>query len=280
MNEDGTPMVDPTPDPLRGAPGSGEGVAENYVHGELKKAKDSLLRTQIISALAVVLLGGYTLYVTSGFRRAMEPKEAATIARGLVSQRLSEGGPQFADYVKREVPALLRQAPDYALKELPNIRTEVENRVSTDIERYAKESSERLGGEVDKFLENNKESVGQLIKDGQDPTATAKINSELKAVFVRYLDEPAGGGESMKAKLDAALKMLKQVESRMKRLASAKDLTPKEQNAKRAIAVLMKTVTQKRLAEGHLEAPGPKAVREAGQRVRGAVEQAAANRPQ
>lgn len=276
MNENEAPMVDPTPN----TPSTGEGIAESYVHTELKKAKDSLLRTQILSALAVVLLGGYTIYATNGFRRAMEPKEAATIARGLVSQRLTEGGPQFADYVKREVPALLRQAPDYALKELPNIRTQVEERVNTDVERYAKASAEQLGGEVDKFLENNKESVGQLLKDGQDPAATAKINGELKAVFVRYLDEPAGGGESMKAKLDEALKMLRQVEGRMKRLATAKDLTPKEQNAKRAIAVLMKTVTQKRLAEGHLDAPGPKAVREAGQRVRGAVEQASANRPQ
>lgn len=275
MNED-QPMNEAPRTPVDGT--SGEGTAERYIHTELKRAKDSLLRTQIISSLAVVLLGGYTLYVTSRFREAMQPQEAAKIAQGLVAQRLDDGGVQFADYVKKEVPNYFRQAPDYAIKRLPEFRQELEERVNTSIETYAKQSSEQLGGEVDKFLENNKEAVGTLIKDGQNPEATAKINAELKNVFVKYLDEPAPDGESMKAKLDKALDVLKKVEARTKRLAMAKDLNPAEKNAKKAIAVLLKTVHDKRVEEGQTDAIAPKMVDQARGQVQSAIENSAAAR--
>lgn len=259
--------------PVNEAPApTGGGVAERYIATELKKAKDSLLRTQIISAAAVVLLGGYTVYVTSRFRASLQPQEAATIAKGLVAQRLDEGGVQFADFVKKEVPSYIRQAPDYAIKRMPEFRQEIEQRVNTSIETYAKQSSEQLGGEVDTFLQNNKESVGELLKDGQNPAATAKINAELKTLFVKYLDEPGpGGSESMKAKLDQALDVLKKVETRIKRLASAKDLTPSEKNAKRAIAVLLKTVHDKRVEEGHTDAIAPKMAEQARDAIQNAT---------
>ena len=68
------------------------------------------------------------------------------------------------------------------------------------------------------------------------------------------------------------------VQARMKRLATAKDLTPAEQNAKRAIGVLMKTVVAKRTEEGLTGAVAPDAVRQAGEQIRGAVQGAAQNR--
>ncbi len=263
-----------------GSGGSGEGIAERYVDEELRKAKSSLLRTQIGSVLAVLVLGGYMLYITQRFRASLEPHEAATIAQGLVSQKLDQQGGELAEYVKKEVPNYIRQAPDYALKELPNFRTGIQGRVDTEIKTYAKSSSERLGGEVDKFLEANKEGVGEMLKNGNDPAAAAKINAGLKEVFVKYLDEPIPGpngapGESAKAKLDGALDILTKVEARMKRLATAKDLTVAEQNAKRAIAVLLKTVEEKRVEEGRTEAIAPAAIEGARARVGEAVTNAA-----
>ena len=256
MNEDqNPPHSDPLPyDPVPGdgvAPAAMDGmVAERYVSTELKKARGSLLRTQLFSGVFVLLIGGYVFYVTNRFRQSLEPREAATIAQGLISQRVDDQGIQLADYVKKEVPAYIRSAPDYALKELPGFRTQIEDRIQNDIETYAKQSSDRLGTEVDTFLEKNKESVGALIKDGQDPAATAKMTGEMRALFVRYLSETNAGGESLKAKLDGSLDALKRAETRMARLATAKDLTPQEKNAKRAIAVLLRTVHMKRMETG------------------------------
>ncbi|RYD19453.1 MAG: hypothetical protein EOP88_18920 [Verrucomicrobiaceae bacterium] len=170
--------------PVNEAPTTtGEGVAERYVDSELKKAKGSLLRTQIGSVLAVLILGGYTMYLTNRFKASLEPHEAATIAQGLVAQKLDDGSVQFADYVKKEVPNYIRQAPDYAKKQLPEYRQQIETRVNTEIENYAKQTADQLGAELDKFLDQNKEAVGELLKNGQDPAATAKITGQMKELF-------------------------------------------------------------------------------------------------
>lgn len=258
------PLADP------GAP-----VAERFVDKELKEAKKSLLYSQIGSVLAVLLLGGYTLYITTEFRKRLEPKEAATIAQGLVSQKIDQQGPELANYVKEEVPKYIRQAPDYVLKELPSYRQDLQKRANDAIEKYAKESSVRLETQIDSFLENNKESVGALIKNGQDPAATAKINEELKGVFVKYLEDTSAGGESLKSKLDQSLDLLKKADELMSRLATSKNLTPQEQNAKRAIAVLLKQIDLKRIEEGRTDAIAPTAIENARGPVTDAVNNAA-----
>ena len=286
LNPSNTPgPLDPLPgDPLPGdplpmneapLPEAGGPVAERFVDKELKDARKSLLYNQIGSVLAVILLGGYTMYLTNGFRKSLEPKEAATIAQGLVSQKLEQQGPQLATYVKEEVPKYIRQAPDYVLKELPNYRQQIQTRANDAIAKYAKDSSERLSTQIDEFLEKNKDSVGALIKNGQDPTATAKINEELKGVFVKYLEDTSAGGESLKAKLDQALTLLTQANERMNRLATSKSLTPQEQNARRAIAVLLKQIDLKRIEEGRTDAIAPKAIEDARGPVTDAVNNAA-----
>ena len=303
MNEDGTPQnndpiqplpsvestVESTVDPTTGAetivvtrPETSEAgvVAERYIAAEVKGAKASLLRTQIFSVLLAVLIGGYVIYLTQRFRASLEPKEAATIATGLIAQRVEDQGGQLADSLKTEVPKYIRQAPDYALEQLPQIRTQIQNRVETEVQNYAEKSSEQFGAQMDTFLEQNKEEVGELLKNGNDPAATAKIAEGLKAEFVKYLSTTQVNGETLKAKLDAALGTLDKAQARLKRLATAKDLTPQEQSAKRAIAVLLSTVDQKR-AEfngGEPLATEPMAqAREALQRANQAAVEARAN---
>ena len=264
--------------PINEAPATtGEGVAARYVDSELKKAKGSLLRTQIGSVLAVLILGGYTMYVTGKFRESLQPTEAATIAKGLVADKLNDGGVQFADYVKKEVPAYIRQAPDYAKKQLPEYRQQIETRVNTEIDKYATQTSEQLGSELDKFLDQNKEAVGELLKNGQDPAATAKITGNMKELFVGYLNETPQGGESIKTKLDQALDILTRVDARMKRLATATDLTPSEKSAKRAIAILTRQIHTKRMEEGHEDAIAPKVIQQAGDAIKSQAQDSANN---
>lgn len=228
-------------------------MAERYVAAELKKAKDGLLRTQILSVASVLLVGGYLGYVTMRFRESLAPREAATIAQSLINSKVDEGGAQLVEYVKKEVPVYIRQVPDYALKELPNYRSELESRVTTEVEKYAKESSERLGTSLDGFLDTNKDAVGQLIRDGADPAATAKIASSMRELFIEYVESTPAGGESLKTKLDAALVALNKADAKMARLATAKNLTPQEVRAKRAIAILLRQVALKRTEEGRTE---------------------------
>lgn len=258
MNDSNNPQSSNV-DPANSSKGDGHvephdgQLAERYIHNELEQTRGSLVRTQVGSVAVALLLCGYMIYLTSTFRKNLEPQAAATIAQGIASQKIEEQGPELASYVKREVPAYIRKAPDYALEQLPKFRQQIQTEVDNSIQKYAKESGDQLSAQIDKFLEENKEPVGELLKQGQDPKATEEINAKLKELFVQYMETTQVGGETLKAKLDSSLEMLNKVDARMKRLAEAKDLSPQEQSAKRAIAVLLKTVNDKRVEEGKTE---------------------------
>ncbi|MER3496232.1 MAG: hypothetical protein C4320_05175 [Armatimonadota bacterium] len=274
MNED-LPIETPIETPVEAV--GDESVARNFIHSEVEAARRSLRNTQIGSVLIAGLLCGYVMYLTARFRSALEPREAATIVQGLVTQKVDQQGPEIKEYIKKEVPNYIRQAPDYVLKELPMYRQQIQERANQEIERFAKESADRLATQVDKFLDEQKDAVAALIKDGQDPAATAKITSGLKSAFVAFLDETQAGGESLKSKLDQALDLLTKVEARMNRLANGKSLEPQELSAKRAIAVLMRTIDEKRMEEGRTEAIAPQMVEEARRRIEDAANSARSN---
>lgn len=224
-------------------PVAAEGVlAEQFIVAELKKAKDGLLKTQIIAVVAVLLVGGYLGYVTNTFTTNLEPKTLGNTIKSYVVAQVDEQAPQIQDYVRKEVPAYVAKLPDLAKEQLPKFREELEGRLLAQVEAYADQSNEKLGNAVDTFLENNKDSVKALIENGQDPAATKAITAELKKVFVEYLEETAIEGETLKQKLDASLEALSTLDARVQKLAANKGLTASEKKARRAIAVLAKTV--------------------------------------
>lgn len=266
MNHDEQPVGPGHVHPPEDAP-----AALDYIHHERDKTRASLRNTIIGSVVVAGLLSGYVLYLTARFRTSLEPREAATITQGLISQRVDQQGPQIQAYLKEEVPKYIRQAPDLAMRELPNFRERIQTQVNDDIAKYAKEGSARLETQFDAFLENNKEPVGALIKNAQDPAATEKIASALKEEFVKFLDTAPDGKESLKAKLDATLSNMEKIQARMARLARNKALLPQEKSARRAIAILMRTIDQKRVEEGKTEPIAPAAMNQAAEQIRGAT---------
>ncbi len=237
----------PGPAPVPPVEESGEGVAERYVAQELRDTRASLRRTQITSTLLSLFVMGYVGYVTANLRAAMEPKAAAQIAQGLIAERVDEQGPELIAELKRRVPALIAELPDYALRQMPEYREALEEQVATDMERHFTANSAELGDTVDELLTANKDDIKRMLEVGQDPEASREIGLALEQEFTEFLQKtPAGGGETIMAKMDGSLKALRNVEQRMDRLANAKDLTAQEKQARRAIALLSRTIVELR----------------------------------
>jgi hypothetical protein len=229
---------------------AGEGVAERYVDHELVRARTSLKQTRVVCIVLFLFVAIYMGDITYNFAQAMEPHQAATIAKGLISQRINDNIPQVQEYIRKEVPTYISKVPDYIKTEMPRYREQLEARVESDFRNYASQTSNDLGNRLDTFLVNNKDSVATLLQANRDPKQMQKWTENLRDVFSGYLNAtPTGGNETLRDKLEASLDSLHRVEAKTKRLAEANDLTPDEKKAKLAIATLLKTIGDKQLAE-------------------------------
>ena len=213
-------------------------TAENYVSSELVKARASLRSTQIASILAVLILGGYMLFLTTGFRSRLEPHVAAETAEGLLMQQIDDNGPELANQLKQKIPEFLEKTPDMALQQLPQYRQQLANRVEQDLDKYCTDTSEQLGKHLDGYLDDHKDQVKGLLTAGNDPAQVKQVGDGLKQTMLEYIKEKPVSGESIGDQIEKSLTSLQEVEKKVHRLATAKDLTPQEQKARHAIAVL------------------------------------------
>jgi hypothetical protein len=222
-------------------PGAGL-EAEEYVARELVRTRKALKWTQAASvgACLVVVLSMGT--ITMGFARSMEPQEAATIAKGLVDQHVGDKLPEVKQYIKERVPRLIAQVPSYVKQQMPSYRQNLEAQLETQFDRYADQSSQELQRQFDAFLDSDKDEVQALLTNSQDPKALQNMDANLKVMFTKYLNNTEIGGETLQTKIDMSLDGLTDVDSKMKRLASNQGLTDQEKKARRAIAILLKTV--------------------------------------
>jgi len=218
---------------------SGEAVAQNYIARELREARKSLRITQILSAVMVLGSLAYLGYITMTLRSTLEPKNAAEIANGLISERVETQAQSLADQTKEKVPQLIAQLPDYAIEEMPKYRQALENQIDTDMRAHFAKASTLMEGHVDEFIVTHKADIADILKTGQDPAALRRLGVELEVEFHKYLKTASlDGKETAQQKLDKSLEALHQIEKKMVRLAANKNLTPQEKKLRRAIAIM------------------------------------------
>lgn len=240
--------MNPNEEPIVPNPGepvvvtSGEPVAENYVHTQLAKERKSLQTTRIATVVVVAAVGLYVGYLTQTFRANLEPRTAATITKGIVTERLNDVEPQVSSYIHDELPKFIRQAPDYAIAQLPKYRESIEDRVETDLRSYAKENSDKLTKELNTFLEAHKDQVEGMIQAGQDPKGANEMGDQIEEQFRTFLTEQPVAGDTLQARLDNTLDALNRVQTRTAYLAANKGLTPAEKKTRHAIALLMRKI--------------------------------------
>lgn len=236
------PQKNPTPPPPPITGGavvveSGD-AADRYVASELQRERASLRVTQIVSVLVLLFVFGYLSWITNTFKSNLEPTNAASIADGIMMQQIADNGPELVRQVKEQVPQYIEKTPDYALAELPKYRQQLADKVEQDLTKYCTDSSKQLSDKVDSLLEEHKDHIKGMLDSGNDPAAVKQVGDDMKQMFQQYIREKPASGESVGEQIDKALESLMDVQKRIHRLATAKDLTPQEVKARHAIAVL------------------------------------------
>lgn len=219
-------------------------VYREYVQTELVATQQALKNTQIYGSLVVFGVMCVLFSIANGFANNLEPKNAATIAKGVVAQNLESGQAEISNYLRTEIPSLISSAPDYAKSQLPVYRENVESTLETEFEKLASESSDALDQALTAFLLENEDQFKTIILAGQDKETTDEVARNMKDMFLVYLTEPHGESESIQEKLDKSLSALKEIETKTTRLAKGSNLDPVEKKTRRAIACLFNTIDQ------------------------------------
>ncbi len=220
---------------------TGEEMATAYLAQEVPKARQTLKRTRITGIILICCVGAYISaisYVMVGFLR---PQQAAEVASGMLAQRAANDGPAFAARIEREIPAFIRQLPDYLIKEIPNYRKELQKTLETECQTYSTSFSKDLGDQMDKLIDDHKAEIKTLLENANDRAAIRKVLPDFDRVVTEFTKNDVDG-IALKKHIDDLAAALKEVEKRMDRLANGTNLTPEEQKARRALAMLAKVV--------------------------------------
>jgi ribosomal protein L29 len=223
--------------------------ADEFVAQEVEKTKKALKQTQVIGIAVFLFIFFYIGSIALKFQRSLQPNEAALMAKGMIAQRVMDGEPELNAYLMKEVPAIIEKAPDYAMEQLPSLRTQLEDRLASEFHQYAEQTSKQLDTSLDEYLETNKEDFKTVMLAGSDPSTTQEMMGTRRKMFIDYLDQKNGDDESIKTKIDESLKALGEIKAMMKKLSDGKNLTPAEQKTRRAIAVLLTTIDEKKAEE-------------------------------
>jgi hypothetical protein len=213
-------------------------VAEDYIDRQLAKARVAVVRSKQFGVLLTVLICGYfsvLTYILNGF---LEPTTVADVAVGTASQLVQEKAGELSKSVETEARNYLHSLPDTLLAKLPDLRLEMERHLLNYARVECRRHAEKLGEELDAFLLENAGTVQELLTKSDDPAELQALAEQLGEEFVASLEIAPDGRESMNDKIRMTLSGLDRIEQQLERLAEGRNLTPGEQNQRRAIAMV------------------------------------------
>ena len=220
---------------------TGEAVVAAYLAQELPKARQLLKRTQIICIVLILFVGAYIGTISTIMVRFFRPIDAAEVASGMLAQHAVKDGPILAAKVEWEIPHIIHQVPDYLIGELPIYRKELQQSLETEYEGYCNSLAKDLGDQIDKLIDDHKAEIKTLLENAGDRDAIRKTLPDFDKVIAESMkNDPEG--QALRERIDEWAAALKEVEKRMDRLASGSNLTPEEQKARHALALLSKVI--------------------------------------
>ncbi|MGA2280648.1 MAG: hypothetical protein ABSG80_10145 [Verrucomicrobiota bacterium] len=223
------------------APLTGEAVATAYLAQELLKARQLLKRTRIIGMVLILFVGAYIGIISTIMVNFFQPKAAAEVASGMLAQHAVKDGPILAAKVEWEIPHLIHEVPDYLIGELPVYRKELQQSLETEYEAYCNSLGKDLGSQIDKLIDDHQAEIKTLLENAGDRDAIRKTLPDFDRVIGESMkNDPEG--QALRERIDAWAAALKEVEKRMDRLANGSNLTPEEQKARYALALLSKVI--------------------------------------
>jgi hypothetical protein len=220
---------------------TGEAVMAAYFDQELPKARQLLKRTRIICIVLILFIGAYVGIISTIMVNFFQPKAAAEVASGMLAQHVMRDGPILAAKIEWEIPRVIHQVPDYLIGELPVYRKELQQTLETEYEAYCNSLSKNLGDKIDTLIDDHKAEIKTLLENAGDRDAIRKTLPDFDRVIAEFMKNDVEG-QALRERIDAWAAALKEVEKRMDRLANGSNLTPEEQKARRALALLSKVI--------------------------------------
>jgi hypothetical protein len=236
MNTDPTPAAAPKEHSQ-----TGEEVVAAYLAQELPKARLLLKRTKIICVVLILFIAAYIGTITTIMVGYFQPIAAAEVASGMLAQHAIRDGPILAAKVEWEIPHIIHQVPDYLIGELPIYRKELQQSLQAEYEAYCNSLSRDLGNQIDKFIDDHQAEIKTLLENASNRDAIRKTLPDFDKVISDCMkNDPEG--QALREHIDEWATALKEVEKRMDRLANGSNLTPEEQKARYALALLSKVI--------------------------------------
>jgi hypothetical protein len=236
MNTEPTPAAAP-----KETAQTGEAFLAAYLAQELPKARVLLRRTRIVCVVLIVFIAVYIGTITTIMVNFFQPKAAAEVASGMLAQHAMKDGPILAAKVEWEIPHIIHQVPDYLIGELPVYRKELQQSLEAEYEAYCNSLSKDLGGQIDKFIDDHPAEIKTLLENANDRDTIRKILPDFdKGIADCMKNDPEG--QALREHIDEWAAALKEVEKRMDHLANGSNLTPEEQKARYALALLSKVI--------------------------------------
>jgi hypothetical protein len=232
------PSAAATPD---ARPQTGEAVVAAYLAQELPKVRQSLKRTRITGIIMIVFVGAYMGIISTIMVNFFQPKAAAEVACGMLAQHVASDGPVLAARIEMEIPRLIHEVPDYLMAELPVYRKELQQSLETEYETYCNSLNKDLGNQLDSLIDENKAAIKTLLENASDRDTIRKTLPDFDKVINESLKNNVEG-QALKEHIDEMAAALKEIEKRMDRLANGSNLTPEEQKARQALALLAKVI--------------------------------------
>lgn len=236
---------------------TGEAVVVAYLAQELPKARQLLKRTRIICIILILFVGAYIGIISTIMVNFFQPKAAAEVASGMLAQHAVKDGPILAAKIEWEIPHLIHEVPDYLIGELPVYRKDLQQSLEAEYEAYCNSLSKDLGNQIDKLIDDHQAEIKTLLENAGDRDAIRKTLPDFdKAIAESMKNDPEG--QALRERIDEWAAALKEVEKRMDRLASGSNLTPEEQKARHALALLSKVIDANAKMPEDVSAPGTK----------------------
>jgi hypothetical protein len=220
---------------------AGETAASAYLAEQLPKARQTLRRTRVLGVILICFVGAYIGVISTIMVKFFQPQAAAQVASGMLIEHAKSEGPALAAQFEKEVLTLLRGVPDYLISEMPNYRKTLQESLEKEYELYCSSLGKDLGDQIDKLIDDHKAEIKTLLENANDRETIRKVLPDFDRVIADFTQADVDG-RVLKKQIDELAMALKEVEKRMDRLANASDLTPEEQRARRALAMLAKVI--------------------------------------
>ena len=220
---------------------TGEAIVAAYLAQELPKARQAFKRARIIGIILILFVGAYMGVISTIMVNFFQPKAAAEVATGMLAQHVASDGPVLAARIEWEIPHLIHEVPDYLIGELPVYRKDLQQSLETEYETYCNSLNKDLGDQLDKLIDEHKAEIKALLENASDRDTIRKTLPDFDRVINEALKTNVEG-QALKEHINEVATALKEVDKRMDRLANGSNLTPDEQKARQALALLTKVI--------------------------------------